>query len=433
MRAAAVVLVAALAASAGVPDDVTELDLDNGLHVITRTLQGNEIEGVSLFFVGGSRVLDEETQGLERFALECAAMGSVEYPGPAWRELMDRTRAEWTGSYNYDYSRFHLRCLREDLPDLLATFGSCLREPELDPAAVEQVRESILRDLLSKVSDPDSWIWYVANDAFMPGHTYRMLPDGTRETVTGFTADDVLAFLDERLHAGNLLVTHAGPTPPDELEEILEESFGWIPPGGTELPEVEPFEVPRDTLALQQRAVPTAYVVVKLPAPSQADPDLVPFRAGMAVIDEMLWQVLRTESALTYATFAGATSYEENWGYMYVSTPQPVAACSLMAGVMSDAASGGLDRAVVTGTVERMATMDAMGSAERSVQCRMLGSGWITAGDWAAPFREVDAMAGLAPEDISAALDRWVRSGAWGVIADTTVVPADDLHPWPLR
>ena len=176
--------------NASVPGNVEEFTLSNGIPVITRTIDNNEIEGVSLFIIGGSSALTEETQGLERFSLECAMMGSEDYPGPLWRELMDRTQAEWTSSFNYDYSRYHLRCVREDLPVLLTAFGNSLLNPELDPQAFEQVRTSTIQDLQEKYSDPDSWIWFVANDAFMPGHTYRRLPDGTLETVSSFTIDD---------------------------------------------------------------------------------------------------------------------------------------------------------------------------------------------------------------------------------------------------
>ena len=102
-----------------VPEDVTEFDLSNGIHVITRTVPGGEVEGFSMFLEGGSRMLSPETRGIEAFALEAALTGSTDFPPDRWRELMDLTLAEWTSSYNYDLSRCHLKCLSEDLPVLL--------------------------------------------------------------------------------------------------------------------------------------------------------------------------------------------------------------------------------------------------------------------------------------------------------------------------
>ncbi|OPL17588.1 MAG: hypothetical protein AVO35_09155 [Candidatus Aegiribacteria sp. MLS_C] len=431
--AAASSLVMVLAILARVPDEVSEFTLSNGIPVITRTLFNKDIEGLSLFIIGGSGVLDEDTQGLEKFALECAMMGSDNYSGPVWRELMDRTQSEWTGSFNYDFSRYHVRCISDDLPDLLNAFGDCLLDPELDPDALEQVRVRTLEELQEKYNDPDSWIWFVANDAFMPGHTYRNLPDGTAESVSGFTADDVRRILDRRIRAGNLLIVHAGPTDPALLARYLEEAFGGIPEGGEPLEPVEPFSLSSDTLVLQPREVETAYAVVKFNAPPQGHPDLLPFRIALAVADDLLWQVLRTENALTYATYAGATSYRENWGYMYVSSPYPARACSLMAGVLRGMIREPVEGDLVRGTVEKQITMMNLGAASREEQCRLIGSSQICTGDWRNAFTDIEDASGLDSCDLSQVLEEWIGPGGWGVIADTILVPAETIGPWPLR
>ncbi|MCK5117287.1 MAG: insulinase family protein [Candidatus Aegiribacteria sp.] len=418
---------------ASVPENVEEFTLSNGIPVITRTIDNNDIEGVSFFIIGGSSALTEETQGLERFSLECAMMGSEDFPGLQWRELMDRTQAEWTSSFNYDYSRYHLRCIREDLPILLAAFGNSLLNPELEEQAFEQVRTSTIQDLQEKYNDPDSWIWFVANDAFMPGHTYRRLPDGTVETVSSFTTEDVSNMLEDRIRSGNLLITHAGPTQPEELRTILEQAFGEIPEGGQEFLQVEPFTVDRDTIAVQHREVPTAYAVVKFNAPPQGHEDLIPFRTAMTVVNDLLWQVLRTDNALTYATFSGATNYRENWGYMYVSSPQPVLACSLMAGVLSGVIDNPVEEDIFRGTIEKSRTLENLRATSKDNQCWMMGNFEICTGDWRNAYTMFDNISELSSADLSAVLDRWVVFGGWGIIADTTVVPIEQLQPWPLK
>ena len=435
MKIYVLIILTVLAGSAisTVPENVEEFTLSNGIPVITRTIDNNDIEGLSLFLIGGSRALTEDTQGLERFALECAMMGSTEYPGPVWRELMDRTQAEWTSSFNYDFSRYHLRCAKDDLAALLLAFGDCLLNPELSSQAVEQVRESSIQDLQEKYYTPDSWIWFVANDAFMPGHTYRNVPAGIEKTVTGLTIDEASVMLDNRIRSGNILITHAGPTGSDELKEMLEEAFGGIPEGGQEYEVVEPFSVPFDTVVVQHREIPTAYAVVKFNAPPQGHEDLLPFRAALTVVDDLLWQVLRTDHGLTYATFCGTTSYQQNWGYMYVSSQQPVQACSLMAGVLADAIENQMDEDIVRGTIEKSRTLENMRAASKDTQCWMMGSFEISTGDWRNGYTIFDNIEELTPEDLRLVLETWVGNGGWGIIADTTSVPAEQLRPWSLH
>ncbi|MGB4082000.1 MAG: hypothetical protein WBK62_01990, partial [Candidatus Fermentibacter daniensis] len=80
MSVSAAILLAASTAFASVPSDVEEFTLSNGIRVITRqTTSANE--GVAVFLEGGSRMLDEETAGIENLAFEACLMGSARYPG----------------------------------------------------------------------------------------------------------------------------------------------------------------------------------------------------------------------------------------------------------------------------------------------------------------------------------------------------------------
>jgi len=425
-------LLASITVSA-VPDGVEEFTLSNGISVITRYIPGREVEGFSLFIIGGSGTLTSDTQGLEALAVECAMMGSVEYPGPLWREIMDITQAEWTGTYNYDFSRYHLRCLSEDLELLCRCFADCLINPELDPQAFEQVRERMFAELQQEMDDPDNVIWQVANRAFMKDHTYRLLPGGTTETISTFVLEDVRKTLSERILAGNLLITHAGPTNAADLEELLEETFARIPTGRSILQDVAPFVLSADTLTRDHDEVSTAFAVVKFNAPPCGHPDVPAFKVGMQAVDERLWQVLRTEHGLTYATYAGVSGYDQSWGYMYVSSPSPLKACSLMASVMAQAITEPFDEEMLKGVIQVSRTYDGINAQNMSSQCYLMGWGWINTGDWRTAYMYTDIADGLNAEDVRAVLDRWINFSGWGIIADTSLVREGELVPWPVR
>ncbi len=418
-----------------VPDNVTEFQLDNGIHVITRTMPDGEVEGVSLFLVGGSSLLDGSTQGIEAYALESALTGSGRFPDHRWREIMDLTLARWNATYNYDYSRYHLKCLSEDLPLLLDGFTDCLLNPRLDPAALSRVRNSMESSLEAELQDPDNRIWLACNSGFMgEGHPYTLRPEGYPATVAGFTGEDVLSWLRRRVRAGNILLVHAGPTPPGELQQMLERTFGLVPGGEDTVPGVPPFGIARDTLVLEHCETLTAYCVVKFEAPPAGHPDLAPFTIACSVIDELLWQVLRTEHALTYATYAGATDYyRRNWGYMYVSTESPAEAAALMTGVFRRVASGDIDQSLVTGVSNSYRTLQGIRGQSMDAQCLTMGSGFLATGDWRFYYSLQDSMRTMTVEDVSGALSRWSGPGGWGIIADSGLVDFSELEPLSLE
>jgi predicted Zn-dependent peptidase len=405
------------------PGNVTTFELENGTGVITRTIPG-EVEGLSVFIIGGTRLRDAETQGLEAMALEAAMAGGGEFPGERWREVIDRTRAELTGSYNYDFSRLHLRCLAEDMPLLLSGLLQCLTEPELSETSVERARRHAVAQLSMQMVEPDDRVWLVANEGFMPaGHPYLLRPEGTVETVRSFTADQMRSLLEARIRGGNILVTHAGPTEPEELRSMLENSFGGLPPGADEPASVAPLGASRDTMIVREMDATTTYAVVKFKAPPAGHPDLPAFQAAMMVADELVWQVLRTDNALTYAAGAGVTTtYTENWGYMYVTTSSPHLACSLLTEVLRTVALGEVDPEMMRGVVRTQVTLDGIRAQTMDTQCWLMGAGAISAGHWSILFDAAQRFGNLTPPDISSAVRRWADTASWGIITGS---PAD--------
>lgn len=420
MSVSAAILLAASTAFASVPSDVEEFTLSNGIRVITRqTTSANE--GVAVFLEGGSRMLDEETAGIENLAFEACLMGSGRYPGETWRSLMDVTQARIEGVYGYDFSAIRLMCLEEDLPELLDAVSDCLIHPELEPAAFERTRDGLLQTLLIEESDPDERIWRVANEGLFEGHPYRFHPSGTVETMSGFSAGDVENHLENRLLAGNMLISHVGPTGADDLGEILEGTFGRIAPGGGDLTPPPPFTIARDTVIFQPESTATAYIVGKFPAPSPSDPDYPFFTSAMDVVSDRFWQVLRTERGLTYAPFAGAASSMRNWAYFYASTPEAAEACSLMAAIMLDGADGGFSEGDLAGTLEVARTGRLMSLSSPYNQAYMLGMYRIQTGDWRNLWIYGDIARDMDPAMLGEVLTRWLGPISWGLVGDPGV------------
>ncbi len=289
-------------------------------------------------------------------------------------------------------------------------------------------------DLQSELENPDSRVWLVANKGFMQeGHPYLLRPDGVPSTLSSFTALDVSNWLTSRIKAGNILITHSGSTSPEELALLLEESFGEIPEGGDVIPEVPQFGISCDTLVLEEEETLSAYVVVKFNAPPSGSEDLAAFSTACGVIDERLWQVLRTENALTYAPGGGSTtSYQQNWGYMYASTTQPVLASTLIREVFADVAAGNIDPALVIGVANNNRTIQGINGESMDTQCYMLGSSYITSGDWETSYLIQDALEGTTVEDVTRVLNEWVTSAGWGVIADGSLVDLSEFDTWSL-
>jgi len=418
-----------LCLASGAPGGVTEFSLPNGIRVIDRQVGGSPVEGLAVFLLGGTRALTPQTQGLESFAMECAMMGSEDVPGDAWRRMMDSTSARLTGVYAYDFSCCRLTCLQEDLPVLVDALASCLLRPEMAPSAVTQVRNSLLQGLQRDSYDPDSRVWLVANRGLLPGHPYSLRPDGTPETMATFDPSEAADFLSRRMRGGNILIVHSGPTSDEDLERILARSFGQVPPGADDFLPVPAFPISRDTVVLEVEDILTSYAVAKFPGPRPDSPDFPVFRAGLDVLSDMLFQSLRTESALTYATYSGASLNMRNWGFLYATSSHPVAACSLMAATFEGMLEEPPDSELVRGTLETSRTAFTMQMAAHDAQAYLMGLYEIATGDWRNAWLYSDIAARCSPGDITRVLRMYSGPVAWGLVADSSAV---GHGPWPL-
>lgn len=434
MRYVTALLLATAAVSAGVPTDVEQFTLSNGTRVITRQTGSSSIEGLAVFLEGGSLVLDERTAGVENLALEACMNGSERFPGASWRALMDSTQARLEGVYAYDFSALRMMCLEEDLPVLLDALADCLIAPELETGAFERTRDRLLQILQQEESDPDSRVWQVANEGLFEGHPYRFDPSGTPGTMAAFSSPDVEEHLRSRLASGNILISHVGPTGRNDLEAMLEASFGRIPEGGGDLPAPPAFSLVSDTVIIDSdsSSVGTAYLVAKFPAPSPDDPGYPLFSAAMDAVSERFWQVLRTERGLTYAPFAGAGNSRRNWAYLYVSTPEPSTACSLMTGIVLQGASGGFTESDLAGSLETERTGRMMALASAFNQAYLLGMYQIQSGDWRNLWLYSDIPRNMDPAGLGDVLTRWLGPVSWGVIGDPETVDPGRFSPPPL-
>ena len=106
---------------------------------------------------------------------------------------------------------------------------------------------------------------------------------------------------------------------------------------------------------------------------------------------------------------------------MYSSTPEPVLAAELMAGVFREVASGQVDENLVTGVANNQRTLEAIRAQSMDAQCHMLGSGYISAGDWRLNYRLQESYTGITPQMAGEALSRWAGPCSWGIIAGSAV------------
>lgn len=128
------------------------------------------------------------------------------------------------------------RFLTENRDASIDLLRQALVEPRFDQAALDRVRGQILANIRAKATDPGSLAWdRLAHIAF-GDHPYGSSGDGTEDSVSALTRDDVLAAHKDALARDRILIGAAGDITPQELGQMIDRLLGDLPATGAPLP-----------------------------------------------------------------------------------------------------------------------------------------------------------------------------------------------------
>ncbi len=213
---------------------------------------------------------------------------------------------------------FSGRCLRADLPDVLALAAELLTTPRFDAEEVEKVRRELEGSLRQAATDTAHLAEAaLSRHLYAPAHP-GFIPDlgQRRADVEALTPEAILQFHRQRVLGGRLLLAVAGDLEGVEVEALLDPFAGWQagarrhapPPVGTAPGERADVPVPDKSnydVRLGQ-GVPLVRI----------DADYQPLRVGLYALggnfSSRLMQEVRDRQGLTYGIRASLQNVEKD-------------------------------------------------------------------------------------------------------------------------
>ncbi len=201
--------------------------LANGLTLWLVPLPDRELVNVHLLVDAGASAEDEAHGGIASLTARLLVTGTRRLDGAEFAEATERLGIEVSSESNWDGARAAFQALAARLDDGLALLAEMIREPRLDPAEFERLRDERLADIMQARAEPgrlaDEMFLRHLYDAEVP---YARPAAGRPETVSALTRDDAAAFhaAQYRPSAAHLIV--AGRFDPDALQRAAESHLG---------------------------------------------------------------------------------------------------------------------------------------------------------------------------------------------------------------
>ncbi|MEX5727688.1 zinc protease [Rhodovulum iodosum] len=223
-----------------------------------------------------------------------------------------RDRDAMAASFRFDVSADALsvsaKALTENREAAMAMLREALVAPRFDADAIERVRQQVLSGLRSDAKDPDTIAMRKLDALAFGDHPYGSAIEGTPESVSALTRDDLIAAKDRVMARDRLYVGAVGDITAEELGVLLDRLFEDLPEVGAPMPPdtevaltggetVVPFDTPQ------------AVAVFAQPGIERDDPDF--FAAfvlnqalGGAGYGSRLNEEVREKRGLTYGVYS---------------------------------------------------------------------------------------------------------------------------------
>ncbi|MEJ6392925.1 pitrilysin family protein [Gymnodinialimonas sp. 2305UL16-5] len=224
----------ALPASANV--DIQRVTSPGGLEAWL--VQDNSIPfvAIDLWFDGGGSADVEGARGAVHLMAATLEEGTGDLDSQQFAATLEGLAASFSFSTYRDNLVVSAQMLTENREDALALLRGALVEPSFDPVAVERVRTQVIQGLQADANDPNDIASLTFNELAFQDHPYGSSLDGTIESVTALTRDDLVTAHRNILVRDRVAIGVAGDITPEDLGVLLDNLLGDLPLAEIELP-----------------------------------------------------------------------------------------------------------------------------------------------------------------------------------------------------
>lgn len=277
--------------------------LSNGIQVVFLPTDAF-VAHMGVMIHAGSRFEEQKEEGLAHFLEHCIFKGTEKRKAFDIFTDLDSVGGELNAYTNKEEMCVHASFRNNHFTIASELLGDIVQNANFPEDEIQKEKEVVLDEIISYMDSPSERIFDDFESYVFKGNSlgYNIL--GTKKTVSKFTREDLLSYVDRYFTPSNMVISFVGRIDSKELIEVLENDFGGITRKGkaklvTEVEAFEPFKL------LEKKSNFQTHTLIGGRAPSYNDPA----RRGMTLLTNVLGGPA-LNSRLTL-------SIREKYGYAY--------------------------------------------------------------------------------------------------------------------
>ena len=282
-------------------------------------------------FRGGASVEPMDKRGATNLMTALLEEGAGEMDARAFARARDGLAASFRYSVSDDALSVSAQFLTENRDAAVDLLRQSLIQPRFDAEAIERVRAQVLSGLRSDEKNPQSIAARRFDGLIFGDHPYASSLDGTIETVSALTRDDLRAAHAATLARDRIYVSAVGDITEAELGTLLDKLLGDLPATGADMPGPADPVFPGG-VDVVDFPTPQSVVLFGQPGVGQEDPDffaafILDHILGGGGFESRLMTEVREKRGLTYGiyTYLADRDHAQTWGGSVASANDRVA------------------------------------------------------------------------------------------------------------
>ena len=211
------------------PASVEISRLSNGLLVVTDRMDHLESASLGVWVRAGSRDETDAEHGLSHMLEHMAFKGTGSRSAQEIAEAIENVGGDLNAATSSETTAFYARVLQSDVPLALELLSDILVDPNFDEGELEREKHVILQEIGAAKDNPEDQCFDQYQESAFSGQALGRQIMGTPETVSGFSTDGLKAYLAERYHGSNMVLSASGAVSHDAIVKQAEGLFGGLP------------------------------------------------------------------------------------------------------------------------------------------------------------------------------------------------------------
>lgn len=310
--------------------------LPNGLTILTERIEYLRSVTMGVWIKSGSRCEPAEINGISHFAEHMLFKGTHARSAQAIAREMDSIGGNLDAFTGKETICFNVKSLAEHVPLALDILSDMVLHPAFAPGDIERERGVILEEIKIDEDNPDILVSEIFTQSFWKNHPLGRPILGTTGTVRKLGHAELVAYHDERFHAGNMVFSAAGLLDHDEFVAAVAEKFGGLSAGAT-VAETPAPEAEARILLRHKKSLEQVQICLGVPALPIADEERhvalllnTVLGGGMS---SRLFQTIREERGMAYSVYSDLNPYRDTGAlcvFAGTSTPKALEAIDLI-------------------------------------------------------------------------------------------------------